>query len=87
MSSKFSLHNKSALITGGGSGIGKAITATFAQQGAFVHILDYDLKSAQETANQLNQKGFKAEAHHCDISNYKQAVSNTQLTLPTILLV
>ena len=72
MSSKFSLHNKGALITGGGSGIGKAIAATFAQQGAFVHILDYDLKSAQETADQFNQQGFKVEAHHCDISNYKQ---------------
>jgi len=33
----FSLANKKAVITGGGSGIGKAIAVTFAAQGAEVH--------------------------------------------------
>ena len=36
----FSLKNKSAVITGAGSGIGKAIAQLFAKQGAVVHILD-----------------------------------------------
>ena len=36
----FSLDNKIAVITGGGSGIGKAIAKLFAKQGAIVHILN-----------------------------------------------
>ena len=43
MKTKFSLPNKSVILTGGGSGIGNAIATTFAKQGAEVHILDFNL--------------------------------------------
>ena len=36
----FSLQNKKAIITGGGSGIGRAISVLFAKQGAEVHVLE-----------------------------------------------
>ena len=36
----FSLKGKSAAVTGGGSGIGRAVALVFAKQGASVHILD-----------------------------------------------
>ena len=36
----FSLQNKKAVITGGGSGIGRAIATLFAKQGAEIHIID-----------------------------------------------
>ncbi len=35
----FSLKNKTAIVTGGASGIGEAISKRFAKAGAFVHIL------------------------------------------------
>jgi 2-keto-3-deoxy-L-fuconate dehydrogenase len=75
MKTKFSLNNKSAIITGGGSGIGKAIAETFSQQGAHVHILDYDLQSASEAVEAIKAKGFLATAYYCDVANFQQ-VSN-----------
>ena len=48
MNNKFSLKNKTVIITGGGSGIGEAISWTLASQGAVVHILDNQLESALE---------------------------------------
>jgi len=44
----FSLNNKSAVITGAGSGIGKSVALLFARQGAKVHIIDFNLDAAQK---------------------------------------
>lgn len=68
---KFSLKNKTALVTGGGSGIGKAISMTFAQQGAKVHILDFNLEGAEETILEIEKFGGTGKAHQCDVSNQK----------------
>ncbi|MCB4807965.1 glucose 1-dehydrogenase [Tamlana sp. 62-3] len=67
--SKFSLKNKVALVTGGGSGIGKAISLTFAQQGAEVHILDFNLEAAEETVKEIEAANGKAAAHKCDVAS------------------
>ena len=69
--SKFSLKNKVAIVTGGGSGIGKAISLTFSEQGAKVHILDFNIDGANKTVSEIKEKGRKAEAHKCDVSNQK----------------
>ena len=75
MKNKFTLKNKTALITGGGSGIGEAIAQTFANQDAKVFIIDKNLDDANKTANRINKKGLSAKAYKCDVSNNKN-VSN-----------
>jgi 2-keto-3-deoxy-L-fuconate dehydrogenase len=68
----FRLDNKTAIITGGGSGIGKAIAIAFAQQGATVHILDMDEKGATGVAGEITSGGGKASYHTCDVSKQEQ---------------
>ena len=75
MKNKFSLQNKTALITGGGSGIGEAIAKTFANQDAKVYIIDQNLDAANKTVEKINKKGLSAKAYKCDVSNNKN-VSN-----------
>jgi len=65
----FSLTNKTAVITGGGSGIGKAISTVFAKQGAHVHILDMDEVGGKSTAEEIINGGNKAIFNRCDVSN------------------
>jgi 2-keto-3-deoxy-L-fuconate dehydrogenase len=67
----FSLQNKTVLVTGGGSGIGLAISQLLAKQGAFVHILELNFEQAQVVVNDLKANGYQAQAHALDIS--KQA--------------
>ena len=70
----FSLKGKSVVITGGGSGIGKAISLLFAQQDAIVNILELNQTGAEETVNQILKVGGKAVAYTCDISNQTKVV-------------
>jgi 2-keto-3-deoxy-L-fuconate dehydrogenase len=65
----FSLTNKIAIITGGGSGIGKAISIVFARQGAQVYILDMDETGGNSTAEEIIKAGNKAFFNRCDVSN------------------
>tara|TARA_R110002050_G_scaffold261556_1_gene401650 strand:+ start:141860 stop:142642 length:783 start_codon:yes stop_codon:yes gene_type:complete len=71
---KFSLKNKVAIVTGGGSGIGKAISLTFAKQGAKVHILDFNIEAAEETVSEVKNFGELAEAHKCDVANQQNVI-------------
>jgi 2-keto-3-deoxy-L-fuconate dehydrogenase len=72
----FSLKGKSAIITGGGSGIGKAISMLFAKQGAKVHIIELNADAAQQTVTEIEAAGGVAAAYGCDVSN-QEAVVNT----------
>lgn len=72
----FSLKGKSAIITGGGSGIGKAISVLFAKQGAKVHIIELNADAAQQTVTEIEAEGGAAAAYGCDVSN-QEAVVNT----------
>lgn len=69
---KFSLKNKAAVITGGGSGIGKAMSETFAEMGATVHILDMNVEAGTQTANDIRLKHHHAFFYKCDVSKYEE---------------
>ena len=64
----FSLKNKTAIITGGASGIGLSVSKIFAKQGANVHILELNEQLAKEVATAINAEGGKAEAHAVNIA-------------------
>lgn len=70
------LRNKVAIITGGGSGIGKSICELFAEAGATLHIVDSNGAAANSLASHLADSGHRATAHRCDIANHSE-VANT----------
>jgi NAD(P)-dependent dehydrogenase (short-subunit alcohol dehydrogenase family) len=68
----FSLQNKTAIITGAGSGIGKAVALLFAKQGAHVHALDINEGQAGETVREIKDQGGHASPLVADVSDQKQ---------------
>jgi len=64
----FELTGKKAVITGGGSGIGKAIAMLFAQRGADVHLLDISEAASAQVAREITEEGGRATAHACDVT-------------------
>jgi len=70
----FSLTGKSAVITGGGSGIGQAMAQLFAKQGATVHIIELNEEAARQTVDTIAQAGGQAQAHHLNISQQAEVV-------------
>jgi len=68
----FSLSGKSAVVTGAGSGIGRAIAIALAKQGAFVDVLEIDKQAAAETVEQIHSAGGHAEPTACDVANHSQ---------------
>lgn len=63
------LTGKSVLITGGGSGIGRAIAKLFAAQGAQVALLDRDGESAGRVAHEIQSEGAQAFAIKIDLAD------------------
>ena len=66
------LNNKTALVTGGGSGIGKSTCLRLAQQGAHLLVVDLDVQAATNTVDEIKSQGGSASAHSCDIANHSQ---------------
>ncbi len=64
----FSLTNKTAIVTGAGSGIGRAIAELFGRQGARVFVLDLNEDLARDTALGISSAGSNATALKCDVA-------------------
>lgn len=64
-----SLHGKTAVITGAGSGIGAAIARLFAAEGADLALLDLDAGQAGAVADECSAAGVKATARRVDVTD------------------
>lgn len=71
----FDLSGKQALVTGAGSGIGRAIAQAFARAGAFVWIADRDARAGGRTASDLLAEGRKAAFAELDVSSEAEALA------------
>jgi NAD(P)-dependent dehydrogenase (short-subunit alcohol dehydrogenase family) len=71
----FSLNQKIAVITGGGSGIGKAMAVLFAKQGAIVHILELNRDAGVGVADEIISAGGQAFVHSCNVSDQAEVMA------------
>jgi 2-keto-3-deoxy-L-fuconate dehydrogenase len=81
----FNLTGKVAAVTGGGSGIGRAISTVFGRQGAHVVVMDVEVAAAEETAAAIRSAGGRADVEPCDVSDadsvtaaFRSAVARTR---------
>lgn len=66
------LRGKTAVVTGGGTGIGRVVAADLASRGAKVALTSRNMERLESAAAELRAQGAKADAFACDISDAKQ---------------
>ena len=78
------LNGKVAIVTGGGSGIGEAISLRFGLEGAAVAVLDLNTENAERVATRIEADGGKAKAFTCDVaesSGVEDAFAEVEINL------
>lgn len=71
----FNLAGKTAIITGGGSGIGRSISKLFAKQGANVFILELNSDAAAQTLQDITEQGGQADSFACNVSSQEEVTT------------
>ena len=71
----FDLAKKITVITGAGSGIGKAIAELFGAQNATVYLLDLNVEAVEATANNIEAGGGKAYAIPCNVADQEEVMN------------
>ena len=69
------LQNHIAVVTGAGSGIGRAIANGYAREGAGVVLLDMNEKAAADVAKEIRDAGGKAESYLLDVTKRDDCVA------------
>ena len=78
MNTKF--QNKTAVVTGGASGIGFAISKIFGMAGASVAIIDFDKDGLEKSLRELQAKGIRCSGYSCDVTDLEMC-SRTMKTI------
>jgi 7-alpha-hydroxysteroid dehydrogenase len=82
-SSLFNLSGKTAIITSGGNGIGRASSKMLASFGANVVVSDFNLDAAKRVAEEINDEGGNAIALKCDVTIDQELLDLVDNTLKT----
>ena len=75
------MSNKSGLVTGAGSGIGRTTAIAFAKDGAKVMVSDFNEESGKETVEMIREIGGTAEFFPCDVSDEEQVKALVHATV------
>lgn len=71
----FRLDGKTAVVTGGGSGIGRAIALRFSAAGATIRVLDLNQDHAEAVVREIASAGGQASAHVCDVTGHQHVAA------------
>ncbi len=75
------LEGRVAIITGSGSGMGKAIASLYASEGAIVMIADFNEAAINETVKEITDAGGKASGFVADMSKENDIIDLVQATV------
>lgn len=87
LSELISLNGKNAIVTGGGRGIGLAISRRLAEAGASVMIADINISEGQNSSESLNALGYSTHFIKCDVTvedNVKETIADTVKILGSV---